>query len=82
MSVGHLARVLESAGIPTVVVGIQAFRVRLEAMRIPRLLLTPYLLGRTLGVPHDAAGQLRVVRAALRLLDEAKTGGTIIDFQK
>ena len=75
MSVGHLARVLESAGIPTVVVGIQAFRVRLEAMRIPRLLLTPYLLGRTLGVPHDAAGQLRVVRTALRLLDEAKVGG-------
>jgi len=79
--VGHLARVLESAGIPTVVIGIEAFRVRLEAMKLPRLLVTPYLLGRTLGVPHDAAGQLRVVRAALRLFHEARAGGTIVEFQ-
>ena len=77
MSVGHLARIFESAGISTVVIGIQAFCVRLEAMRLPRLLLTPYLLGRTLGVPHDTTGQFRVLRMALRLLDEAKTGGTV-----
>ena len=32
------------------------------------------------GVPHDAAGQLRVVRAAVRLLDEAQTGGTIVEL--
>ena len=74
------ARVFESAGIPTVVVGIQAFRVRLEAMRVPRLLLTPYLLGRTLGVPHDAVGHLQVLRAALRLFDEAQAGGTIVEL--
>ena len=80
MSVGHLARVLESAGIPTVVIGIGAFRVRLEAMKLPRLLITPYLLGRTLGVPHDKAGQLRVLRAALRLFDEALVGGTIAEL--
>ena len=78
MSVGHLARILEAAGIATVVIGIEAFRARLEAMKLPRLLVTPYLLGRTLGVPNDKEGQLKVVRAALKLLDEARAGGTVV----
>ena len=80
MSVGHVARVFEAAGIPTVVVGIQAFRVRLAAMRVPRLLLTPNVLGQTLGAPYDAAGQRAVLRAALNLLDEALSGGTIAEL--
>ena len=78
MSVGHLARILESAGIPTVVIGIEAFQARLAAMKLPRLLVTPYLLGRTLGLPNDKEGQLKVLRRALQLLDEATAGGTIV----
>lgn len=80
MSVGHIARVFEAAGIPTVIVGIQAFRARLAAMQVPRLLLTPHLLGRTLGKPGDASGQLRVVRATLKLLEEARSGNTIVEL--
>ncbi|MBI5878759.1 MAG: hypothetical protein HZB53_14000 [Chloroflexi bacterium] len=77
---GHVARVFEAAGIPTVIAGLRAFRVRLTAMRVPRLLLTPNVLGQTLGAPHDVAGQRAVLRAALTLLEEAPAGGTVTEM--
>ncbi len=80
MSVGHLARLLEAAGIPAVVVGIRAFRHRLEAMRVPRLVLTHNLLGRTLGPPGDREGQRAVIRTALDLLENASQGGTVVEL--
>jgi hypothetical protein len=80
MSVGHLARLLEAAGIPTVMIGIRAFRVRLAAMKVPRLLLTPNLLGRTLGAPYDRAQQRAVLLAALKLFEEANGDGTIVEW--
>jgi hypothetical protein len=79
VSVGHTARVIEEAGIPTVCVYIRAFRHEAEALKPPRTLITRHILGRTIGAPGDADGQRRVVRAALRLLETADAPGTIAE---
>jgi len=78
--VGHLARLIEAAGIPTVIIAVQAFRDRLEAMTPPRLLLTPYLMGRPLGRPHQPQQHRAVLQSALALLEQAEQAGTIRDF--
>lgn len=74
---GHLARLLEEAGIPTVIIAVRSFWPRMEPMRLPRVLLTPHLLGRPVGAPHDEAGQRATVRVALELLARAGEGGTV-----
>ena len=79
MSVGHIARVFEQAGIPTVSFGIQAFRSRMIPMSIPRLVLTPELLGKTLGMPNDAATQRKYLEMGLDLLKNATEGNTWIE---
>jgi len=81
MSVGHIARLLEAAGIPTVIVAVQSFRKRLEMMTVPRALLTPHLMGRPIGRPGDREQQQSVIQAVLELLETADQGGTIIDFK-
>jgi hypothetical protein len=81
MSVGHIARLLEAAGTPTVVVAVRSFRKRLEMMTVPRALLTPYLMGRPIGRPGDREEQKRVLQAALQLLETADQGGTIVDLE-
>ncbi|MCJ7701007.1 MAG: hypothetical protein MUO62_05450 [Anaerolineales bacterium] len=80
MSVGHVARLLEAEGIATVVVAARAFRPRMEVMKLPRLLLTPHLMGRPLGPAGDAAAQRAVLRAAFKLLETALAGGTVIEY--
>lgn len=40
-------------------------------LRLPRVLVTPHLMGRTVGPVGDRARQREVVRTALRLLVEA-----------
>jgi hypothetical protein len=45
----------------------------------PRALWVPFELGRPLGAPGDAAFQIRVLRAALQLL-EAPSGPVLVDF--
>jgi hypothetical protein len=71
---------LEAGGIATVTVGIQAFRRRMEAMTLPRLLVTPHLLGRTLGAPGDRDRQRTTVLAALALLEQARQPGTVVEL--
>jgi len=78
--VGHLARLLEAAGIPTVIIASRAFRPRLEAMTLPRLLLTPHLMGRPLGPAGDTARQRAVIIAAFELLEKAEQSGTIVEW--
>lgn len=80
MSVGHLARLLEEAGIATVIVAVAAFRPRMDIMNLPRLLLTPHLMGRPLGLAGDAEQQSAVLRAALNLLETAKAGGMVVKY--
>jgi hypothetical protein len=78
--VGHLARLLEEAGIATVIIAVQAFRSRMEPMRLPRVLYTPYPMGRPVGAPGDVDGQRAAVERALDLLSQARNGGTTVEF--
>jgi len=80
VSVGHVARLLEAEGIATVVVAAKAFRPRMEGMMLPRLLLTPHLMGRPLGPAGDTSEQGAILRAAFKLLETAPAGGTVIEF--
>ncbi len=80
MSVGHVARALEAVGIATVCVYVEAFRHQAITLQVPRVLVTHFPLGRNLGAPGNAAQQLRVIRAALGLLERAESAPTIVDF--
>ena len=80
MSVGHLARIIEEAGIASVIIAVSAFRSRFEEMHVARALITPYIMGRPLGFPGDIEGQRAILLAALDLLVNAKSGRTIADY--
>ena len=80
MSVGHVARALEEAGLVTVAIVIRAFRHVAEAMRVPRAVITRHPMGRPLGAPGDTARQREVVLTELRLLEEARPGGSIVEL--
>ena len=80
MSVGHVARALEDAGIPTVAVFIRAFRHVAEALTVPRAVITPHLMGRTVGAPGDRRRQREVVDAALGLLVDAEAAGALLEL--
>ena len=80
MSVGHAARVFEEAGLATVVIGVAPHRDRMTAMHLPRIVVTPHLMGRPMGAPHDRARQTEVLLAALDLLDRAEQGNTVVDL--
>ncbi len=79
---GHVARLLEADGIPTVVIAVKAFLPRLEPMKIPRLVITHHPMGRPLGAPGDRERQRSVIVAALRLLETATQGGTILELNE
>ncbi len=68
VSVGHVARAVEEAGIPTTAVYVRAFRHVVDEMVLPRAVITRHPMGRPLGPPGDAARQRAVVTAALELL--------------
>jgi hypothetical protein len=76
--VGHLARIFESAGLSTVVIAAQPFRMRLASFSLPRLLITPHPMGRVLGAPGDTARHLQAVETALALLAEAPANGSVV----
>jgi hypothetical protein len=68
VSVGHVQRAIESAGIPTVGVYVRSFGHIPELMGVSRAVITAHPMGRPLGAPGDSERQLAVVRAALDLL--------------
>ena len=72
-----LGHYLEEEGIATTQISL--IREHTEAMKPPRALWVPFVLGRPFGVPNDAAFQRRVVLAALRLL-EKPSGPVLEDF--
>lgn len=78
MSVGHVQRAIETAGIPTVNVSVQSFGHVAELMSVPRALITQHPLGRPLGAPGDAERQRAVVERALSLLDSPEPA--IVEF--
>ena len=79
MSVGHVARALEEAGIPTVVIMVRAFRHNAESMKQPRTLNTRHPMGRPHGAPGDVERQREVIEDAMSLLESATAGGTIVE---
>ena len=68
---------LEREGIPTV--SISLIREHTAAINPPRALWVPFMLGRPLGVPNDAAFQREVLLSALHLL-ERDCGPVLEDF--
>jgi hypothetical protein len=75
--VGALGHYLEEEGIATTQISL--VREHTAAIRPPRALWVPFILGRPFGAPNDAAFQRRVLLAALRLL-EAPAGPVLEDF--
>jgi hypothetical protein len=71
-----LARILESTGLATVLVTMMPFWA--ERVGAPRTLAVEYPFGQTLGRPGDVAGQMRVIRQALEVLERAEKPGTIV----
>jgi hypothetical protein len=82
VSVGHVARIFESAGISTVTVGVRAYKSRMVPMNIPRLVLTPELMGKTFGRPNDSDTQTKYLQIALDLLENATEGGAVVEIEK
>ena len=80
MSVGHLARLIEESGIPSVIIAVRAFRQRFHELRVSRAVITPYIIGRPLGSPGDVQNQRAIILTALDLLKNSKDGGRIVDY--
>ncbi len=78
VSVGHVARAVEEAGIVTVVICVAAFRHVAEDMKLPRTLVTPHPFGRPLGPPGKPERHKAVIDAALGLIEAARSGPTIV----
>jgi len=78
VSVGHVSRAFEAAGIPTVVVMSNVFRGRVLPMKLARILFTQHIMGRPLSAPHDAERQTHVLREALKLLGSATEPETTV----
>ena len=77
---GHVAREIEAAGIPTVVVISGAFAFRARGMKLPRTVITRHIGGRPIGAPGDVGRQRQVVRAAMRLLGTATANSTVLEL--
>ena len=80
MSVGHVQRAVEEAGIPTVSVYVRSFGHIPELMGLSRSLITRHSMGRPLGAPGDGVRQRAVVEAALGLLESINQ--TIVEFDE
>lgn len=78
VSVGHVAREFERAGLVTVCVFIEAFAHYAEAMHLPRTLVVRHPMGRPIGPPGDVGRHDEVVATALRLVDEVTGPGTLV----
>jgi D-proline reductase (dithiol) PrdB len=75
-----LARWIEAAGIPTVIVTMMPSVA--EERRAPRIVGVEFPFGHAFGMPHDRAMQRRVLELALRVLAGAGGFGTRIDLDQ
>ena len=73
-----LARWIEAAGIPTVVVTMMPSVA--EERRAPRIVGVEFPFGHSFGMPHDKAMQRRTLELALRVLSGASSFGTRVDL--
>lgn len=74
---GLVARVIEEAGIPTVLVS--TGRDLTELVRPPRSLFVNFPMGNPFGRPGDVAAQDRILRDAFALFDSVTEPGKIVD---
>lgn len=77
-TVSLIAAELERQGIASTCIVL--LRAVAEHVRPPRALFVPFRHGYPLGRPDDAELQLRVMRAALRLLEREGPGPLLEDF--
>jgi hypothetical protein len=75
--VGALGHYLERAGIATAQISL--IREQTAAIKPPRALWVPFMLGRPFGVPNDAAFQGRVLLSVLQLF-ECASGPVLRDY--
>jgi D-proline reductase (dithiol) PrdB len=75
-----LARTFEAVGLSTVVV--TNMPVWAERIGVPRTLAVEFPFGHILGQPGDREQQMRVIRQALEVLENAKEPGTIVHSQE
>jgi hypothetical protein len=54
----------------------------MEALGVPRTLITPHLMGRTIGPVGDRERQRAVVTAALDVLESATGPGSYVTFDE
>lgn len=73
-----LARWIEAAGIPTVIVTMMPALA--AERRAPRIVGVEFPYGHAFGVPHDKVMQRRVLELALRVLAGAAEFGTRVDL--
>ena len=73
-----LARWIEAAGIPTVVVTMMPAVA--EERRAPRIVGVEFPFGHAFGMPHDRVMQRRVLTLALEVLAGASMAGTRVDL--
>jgi len=73
-----LARWIEAAGIPTVVVTMMPSVA--EERRAARIVGVEFPFGHAFGMPHDRVMQRQVLELALRVLAGASTFGTRVDL--
>jgi hypothetical protein len=73
-----LARWVEAAGVPTVVVTMMPSVA--EERRAPRIVGVEFPFGHALGMPHDRKMQRTVLELALRVLAGASSFGTRVDL--
>lgn len=81
MSVGHVQRAIEEAGIATVSIYVRAFRHVVEEMKLPRTVVVSHPMGRPLGAPGDVGRHAEVLDAALGLLETATEGMTLRELE-
>lgn len=73
-----LQRAIEEAGIPTL--SIALCRDVVERVGVPRSVHYRFPFGFTLGEVNDEAMQLRILKDALRVVEEVDSAGTIVDL--
>jgi len=76
--VSALAHYFEEEGVPAVAISL--IRLHSEKIGPPRALWVPFELGRPLGAAKDEQFQIRVITAALRLLETAPGPAVLEDF--
>ena len=75
---GLVARVIEEAGIPTVLVS--TGRDLTAQVRPPRSVFVNFPMGNPFGRPGDRAQQTRILSDALRLVETAQEAGVLVDL--